>query len=77
MLPPGIVLDLLWTAGHHAGIWELLGPGDSLLIPATLELDDKNSFNQKYKGGDSGKVPTCQRRRTKRHWFNPPVGKIP
>ena len=57
MLPPGIVLDLLWIEGHHAAIWELLGSGDSLLIQATLELDDKNSFSQRYKGGASGKVP--------------------
>ena len=28
-------------------------------------------------GGASGKESTCQRRRRKRHWFNPWVRKIP
>ena len=28
-------------------------------------------------GGTSGKEPTCQCRRRKRHWFNPCVRKIP
>ena len=34
----------------------------------------------KYLGfpdGASGKEPTCQFRRSKRHWFHPWVGKIP
>ena len=30
-----------------------------------------------FPGGTSGKEPTCQCRRHKRHWFEPWVGKIP
>ena len=30
-----------------------------------------------FPGGDSGKEPTCQGRRLKRHRFDPWVGKIP
>ena len=30
-----------------------------------------------FPGGASGKEPTCQHRRCKRHGFNPWVGKIP
>ena len=30
-----------------------------------------------FQGGASGKEPTCQCRRPKRHWFDPWVGKIP
>ena len=30
-----------------------------------------------FPSGVSGKEPTCQGRRHKRHWFNPWVGKMP
>ena len=34
-------------------------------------------FTEGFPGGANGKEPTCQRRRHKRHGFDPWVGKIP
>ena len=44
-----------------------------------IELRDNSELKIKagFPGGTSGKEPACQRRRHKRHEFNPSVGKIP
>ena len=34
-------------------------------------------YHMGFPGGVSGKEPTCQSRRLKRHWFDPWVGKTP
>ena len=44
--------------------------------PCTLALVYKEMWDMGFPGGTSGKEPTCQRRRCKRHGFDPWVGKI-
>ena len=44
--------------------------------PCTLALVYKEMWDTGFPGGTSGKEPTCQCRRCKRHGFDPWVGKI-
>ena len=67
----------LIAAGERAcqvRIWEL----SHVLrcFPSSLLFLESNSQSG-FPGGASGKEPTCQRRRHKRHGFNPWVGKFP
>ena len=49
----------------------------SILSPQLVCLISANCiYNLGFQGGASGKQPTCQCRRCKRHGFNPWVGKI-
>ena len=47
------------------------------LIHVCINNRKHGLLNRSFPGGISGKEPTCQCRRHKRHRFNPWVGKVP
>ena len=69
MLPIGSRLSLLWL-NLFIYLWALCGFTEGLLIQDDLRMDLASL-------GASDKEPACQRRRCKRHGFDPWVRKIP
>ena len=66
-----------WTEKHNSQFWFLLFSLSQVFWDVYHWPSPKLLYLWSFPGGTSGKDPACQRRRHKRHEFNPGVGRIP